>query len=95
MSGARKYQENLLHHENQNARSRPPETAPLLLEENENLELRISIDKSVVEVFDNGKQCIAIRVYPGLEESVGVSLYSQGQEAKLISLEAYQMKSIY
>lgn len=78
-----------------NARSRPPESAPLLLEENENLELRIFIDKSVVEVFANGKQCIALRVYPGLEESVGVSLYSQGQEAKLISLEAYQMMSIY
>ena len=78
-----------------NARSRPPESAPILLEKNENLKLRIFIDKSVVEVFANGKQCIAMRVYPGLEESVGVSLYSQGQEAELISLEAYQMKGIY
>ncbi len=36
-----------------------------------------------------------MHVYPCLEESVGVSLYSQGQEAELISLEAYQMKGIY
>ena len=49
----------------------------------------------MVEVFANGKQCVAMRVYPGLEESVGVSLRSQGQDSELLSLEAYQMKSIY
>jgi len=49
----------------------------------------------VVEVFANGKQCVAMRVYPGLPNSTGVSLHSQGQESELISLEAYQMKSIY
>jgi len=77
------------------ARSRAPETAPFVLDENENLKLRIFIDKSVVEVFANGKQCVAMRVYPGLKESTGISLRSQGQESELISLEAYQMKSIY
>jgi beta-fructofuranosidase len=75
--------------------SRPPETAPLLLEEGETLKLRIFIDKSVVEVFANGKQCVAMRVYPGLEDSVGVSLRSQGQDSELLSFESYQMKSIY
>lgn len=76
-------------------RSRAPETGPVRLEEGENLRLHIFIDKSVVEVFVNGKQCVAMRVYPGLKESVGVSLRSQGQESELVSLEAYQMKSIY
>lgn len=76
-------------------KSRPPETAPMLLEEGETLKLRIFIDKSVVEVFANGKQCVAMRVYPGLEDSLGVSLRSQGQDAELLSFESYQMKSIY
>lgn len=76
-------------------RFRPPETAPFFLEPGETVKLRIFIDKSVVEVFVNGKQCAAIRVYPGRNDSVGVSVKSQGQEAELTSLDAWQMKSIY
>ncbi len=75
--------------------SRAPETAPLSLEEGENLSLRIFLDKSAVEVFANGKQCVAIRVYPSLEESTGVSIMSQGSESELVALEAFKMKSIY
>lgn len=75
--------------------SRAPETAPIYIADGETLKLRIFIDKSVIEVFANGRQCVAMRVYPGLKESTGVSLRSQGKDAKLISLDAYQMKSIY
>jgi beta-fructofuranosidase len=75
--------------------SRAPETGSFYLGPDETLKLRIFIDKSVVEVFANGKQCVAVRVYPGLEDSVGVSLRSQGQDSQLLSLDAWQMKSIY
>ncbi len=75
--------------------SRAPETAPIFMEKKETLTLRVFIDRSVVEVFANGKQCIALRVYPGREDSIGVSLRSQGQDATLKSLDAWQMKSIY
>lgn len=71
------------------------ETAPVFLGPDEHLKLRIFIDKSVVEVFVNGRQCVALRAYPGREDSIGVSLRSQGRDAKLISLDAWQMKSIY
>ena len=77
------------------ARSRPPEIAPVALEKGEPLQLRVFIDKSVVEVFVNGKQCVALRVYPGREDSVGVSLRSQGKDAQLRSLDAWQMENIY
>lgn len=76
-------------------RPRGPETAPFIMTGDETLKLRIFIDKSVVEVFVNGKQCIAARVYPSREDAVGVSIRSQGQESELKSLEAWQMKSIY
>ena len=74
---------------------RPAETAPFQLNPDESVKLRIFIDKSVVEVFVNGKQCVAMRVYPGREDSTGVSILSHGQDAELSSLEAWQMKGIY
>ena len=57
--------------------------------------MRVFIDRSIIEVFVNGKQCVTVRVYPGREDSVGVSLRSQGQDAVLKSLDAWQMKNIY
>ncbi len=75
--------------------SRAPESAPFWLAPDEPLKLRVFIDRSVVEVFVNGRQCVALRVYPGRADSLGVSLRAQGQDAKLISLEAWQMKDIY
>jgi len=77
------------------ARSRPPETAQVLIGKDEPLELRVFLDRSVVEVFVNGKQCVSVRVYPVREDSVGVSLRAQGRDAVLKSLDAWQMKSIY
>ena len=75
--------------------SRAPETAPVYLAPDERLSLRIFIDKSVVEVFINEKQCVAMRVYPGRGDSTGVSIRSQGRDIELVSLEMWQMKSIY
>ena len=75
--------------------SRAPETAPVLLEEGELLELRVFVDRSVVEVFANGRQCLAVRVYPERADSIGVSLRAQGSGAWLRSLDAWQMSSIW
>ena len=77
------------------AQSRAPETAPVVILSDEKINLRIFIDKSVVEVFVNGRQCVAARVYPGRNDSIGVSIRSQGQPSELISLNAWQMKNIY
>ena len=75
--------------------SRAPETAPVALLEGENVKLRVFIDKSVVEVFVNGKQCVAARVYPGRDDSVGVSLRSQGGDSKLVGMDVWRMRSVY
>lgn len=61
----------------------------------ETLKLHIFIDRSVVEVFVNDKAVVAARVYPGREDSLGVALRAQGGAAKLISLDAWQMGTIY
>ena len=75
--------------------SRAPETAPVFVPIEENLKLRIFIDRSVVEVFVNGKQCVAVRVYPDRLDSLGVSLRAQGSTANIKSLDTWQLGSIY
>lgn len=76
-------------------RPRGPEMAEVLVGDEEPLRLRVFVDRSVVEVYVNGRQCLAVRVYPGRQDSAGVSLRAQGREAHLKSLDAWQMKTIY
>ena len=76
-------------------KSRPPEIGPLYLKDGEPLRLRVFIDRSIVEVFANGRQCLTLRTYPSREDSTGVSLFARGSEARLVALNAYQMRSIW
>ena len=73
---------------------RPPEKATLQRGA-EPLTLRVFVDRSVVEVFANEKQYLAMRVYPGRADSLGVSLRAQGQDAVLERLNAWEMKAIW
>jgi beta-fructofuranosidase len=75
--------------------TRPPESAPVFIESGAAVELRIFVDRSVVEVFVNGKQCVAVRVYPGRDDSIGVSMLSRNQASELLSLDCWQMQNIY
>lgn len=59
------------------------------------LKLRVFVDRSVVEVFIDERLYMAARVYPGREDSVGVSLRAQGQDAVLNKLNVWQMTSIW
>ena len=74
---------------------RIPETAHVFLAQNENFKLRVFVDKSVVEVFVNGKQALACRTYPNRQDSTGVSLIARGSEAELVNFSAWKMNSIY
>lgn len=76
-------------------KSRAPEVAPVVLDEDETLKLHVFVDKSIIEVFVNNRQALAVRVYPGLKNSTRVSLRAQGADAELINLDFWQMKSIY
>jgi len=57
--------------------------------------LRVFIDRSVAEVFVHARLYLAMRVYPSRQDSVGVSVRAQGQEAVLKKLDAWQMQSIW
>ena len=73
---------------------RPPEQAPFTRGD-EPLRLRVLVDRSVIEVFANDRQYLAMRVYPAREDSAGVSLRAQGQDALLTHLDAWKMISIW
>ena len=74
---------------------RPPEQGPLDIAADEPLHLRIFIDRSIIEVFANDKQCLTLRVYPSRTDSAGVSLFARGGAAQLRSLGAWQMRSVW
>ena len=61
------------------------------LNEKEPLRLRIFVDKRVIEVFVNEQRWMALSVYPTLKDSLGFSIEAFGTDAKIISLDAWQM----
>jgi beta-fructofuranosidase len=73
---------------------RPPEVGPLEVGDDEPIELRIFIDRSIIEVFANERQCLTLRAYPDRDDSIGVSLFARGGTAKFSGIEAWQMESI-
>ena len=66
------------------------EEAPLELENEEPLVLRIFVDKSIVEVFANDRQAIGRVVYPTLGGK-GISLFSEGGSIEAISVKAWEL----
>jgi len=73
---------------------RPPERV-VVRRDGEPLRLRVFLDRSVVEVFVNDRQYLAMRVYPGRDDSVGISLRAQGQPAMLQHLNAWHLQPIW
>ncbi len=69
-------------------------SSPLALTSGEPLRLQVFVDRSIVEVFANGK-CITARIYPSRRDSVGVELFAQGGRAVVSQLDAWEMASMW
>ncbi len=65
--------------------------AGLKLDADELLNFHVFIDKSVLEIFVNGRLCLTHRVYPSLEESKGVVLFSEGGSIEISNFDAWEM----
>lgn len=76
-------------------RSRPPENLDVFIERNEKLQLRIFVDRSIVEVFVNERRCVSARAYPICKDSKGISLLSKGSSSNVEELKFWHLKSIY
>jgi beta-fructofuranosidase len=70
------------------------QVAPLALAPGEPLTLRIYLDRSMLEVFANRRQCVTQRIYPTREDSVGVALFARGGSAVIRSVEAWPLAPV-
>lgn len=66
---------------------------PLDLASADRLNLRVFLDRSMVEVFANDLAVITTRVYPEREDSTGVALFTEGQELHVRKIQAWKMNS--
>jgi sucrose-6-phosphate hydrolase SacC (GH32 family) len=72
----------------------PPVTAqeaPFELHPGEPLCLRIFLDRSILEVFANGRQCVTQPIYPTRPDSLGVTVFARGGSVTVASLDAWDM----
>lgn len=68
------------------------QAAPFTLAADEPLRLRIFLDKSILEVYANGRQCVTQRLYPTRADSTGVVLFSQQGTTTVRSLDAWDLE---
>ncbi len=67
--------------------------APLTLNRGEPLRLRIFLDRSMLEVFANQRQCMTQRLWPTRPDALGVALFSRGRSTRVTMLNAWHMAS--
>ena len=67
--------------------------APFQVQPGESLKLRIFLDRSVLEVFANGRQCVTQRIYPSRADSKQIRFFCKGGAATVRSLQAWDMAS--
>jgi sucrose-6-phosphate hydrolase SacC (GH32 family) len=65
--------------------------APLQLVPGEPLRLHVFLDRSILEVFANDRQCITQRIYPSRADSLGVAAFAVGGEAPVRSIRAWRL----
>ncbi len=65
--------------------------APFALVEGETLKLRVFLDKPMLEVFANDRQCVTQQIFPAGKESLRVKVCAKGGAATVRSGEAWDM----
>ena len=61
----------------------------------ESFKLHIFIDKALIQAYANDVKSITSWAYPSLEESKGLQIWAEGGDAKVKSMQVWEMKSIY
>ena len=68
--------------------------APLELRPDEALRLHVFLDRSVLEVYANGRTCVTRVVHPEADD-LGVEAFARGGKATLKSLDSWTLGSIW
>lgn len=61
------------------------------LDVDERLTLRVFVDRSIVEVYANGRTCLTERIYPSRADSRDVDMYARGGEARVMGIDVWDM----
>jgi len=67
------------------------QVAPFTLTDAEELDLRLFLDRSIVEIYANARQCVTQRIYPRGKDSFGIVFFAEGGDATITVLEAWDM----
>lgn len=65
--------------------------APFTLNKGEKVKLRIFLDKAILEVFANGRQCITQVVYPSLEDAIHIQVFAEDAPVKVQQIRAWRL----
>lgn len=70
-------------------------TVPLVLEPSETLELRVFLDRSIIEVFANRRVCLTGRIYPCAHDGLSVVISSRDGDCAVKALDIWTMQAIW
>ena len=65
--------------------------APFELADGEKTTLRIFLDRSIAEVFANGRQCVTQRLYPTLADAKGVEIFADDEPIHVEQVRAWRL----
>jgi beta-fructofuranosidase len=65
--------------------------APLKLRGGEALKLNVFLDRSVIEVFANGRQAMTQLVYPELQGSTGIKVFSGNETVRVKNIQSWML----
>ena len=68
---------------------------PANLDPDRTLRLRLFLDASILELFIGEHTACADRIYPSRPDSLGLALFAEGGTATLLSLDLWEMASIW
>jgi len=67
------------------------QNAPFTLASGEKVRLRIFLDKSMLEVFANGRQCITQVVYPTLKDAISIQLFTEDAPVEAREIKSWSL----
>ena len=74
---------------------RMPDSTRFLWDGKEKVNVKIFVDKCMVEVFVNDKAALCQMAYASLPESDGITVEALGSDASLNNVTVYELESIY
>ena len=70
---------------------RDTQDAPFVLEKGEKVSLKIFLDKSMLEVFANDRQCITQVLYPTLKDAIHVQVFAEDASIRVEELKSWKL----